>query len=496
MVSPRRRRRVPVSIPPNQRDSDDVPSDEARTDAAGAPETPGHAALGVDEAGGNSAGDLDEDLDEDLDLREFEGEGGLEGALSRMRAADRDPLSLGWDDDDDDLGPAKPRRHPYLAAFVAVASLALCGWVWPDFRFWLESTPRDVGDAQALFAAPDADAALQNRLVTVAGTPDVSYAARLRIGDQSYRFVRILEGGDRLFALLPDEAGTRSDEFEGLFTGRAKRLSDVRFFDEVVTYFDNQGVTRTHEVSMDALVEGVRRGFVEVTGDGETSQRVELADITRLNLVVDRGESKIVLGRSTWPDDETAQAAIAGLHVPWAQLRSAGANEVDDPNASIKRSYGRRFVVVAPAGTREAMVTKLNSDAGATRESADPKIGALGVPQRYTYAVRPSAVTARDGGVEIDMAGVTTSPGFETRDGVLVERALAANGRLVLDAGDVARIELEERLSVDRDGTIILVGRTPEGQRTAALMFVVVGLVGLFNMIAVGIFIRRRRDLA
>ena len=472
-----------MSTPPNQRESDDAPREEAGEERV----------VVVDP---ETDPDFNEDLDEDLDLREFEGEGGLEGALTRMRASERDPLSLGWDEDEDELGGAKPRRHPYLAAVVAAASVALCAWVWPDFRFWLESTPRDVGDAQALFDTPDADSALQNRLVSITGTPDVSYAARLRIGDQSYRFVRILEGGDRLFALLPDQEGTRSDEFEGRFTGRAQRLSDVRFFDEVVTYFDNQGVTRTHDVTMDALIAGVQRGFVDVAAEGDSSRRVELADVTRLNLVVDRGESKLVLGRSTWPDDETAQAAIAGLNAPWAQLRTAGANNADDPNASIKRSYGRRFVVGAPAETRDAMVAKLNEDAGVTGESADPKIGALGVPQRYTYAVRPSAVTARDGTVEIDMAGVTTSPGFEVRDGVLKERDLGPNGRLVIDAGDVSRIELEERLSVDRDGTIILVGRTPEGQRTAALMFVVVGLVGLFNMIAVGIFVRRRRDLA
>ena len=122
-------------------------------------------------------------------------------------------------------------------------------------------------------------------------------------------------------------------------------------------------------------------------------------------------------------------------------------------------------------------------------------MGALGLPQRYTYAVRPSAVTVTDGRLEIDMDGVTTSPGFELRDGALVERALNSEGRLVVEAADVARLEVDERLTVDPDGTIILVGRAPEDQRTSALMFAVVGMLGLFNLIAVAIFVRRRRDL-
>jgi hypothetical protein len=494
-----------VSTPPNQRDSDDAPRSGSDTGAQGVPGAAEHA---DDDFSGDLEQDLDEDLnedlnedlDEDLDLSEFEGEGGLEGALSRMRAAERDPLSLGWDEHEEEtrVGALAGRRHPYLAVFVALASVALCAWIWPDFRFWLESSPRDVGDAQALFAAPDSDADLQNQLVTVSGTPDVSYAARLRIGGTSYRFVRILEGGDRLFALLPDLEGTRSDEFEGRFTGRAKRLSDVRFFDEVVTYFDNQGVTRTHEVSIEGLVEGLERGVFEVPNSAGAPHRVWLAEIARFNVVVERGEFKLVLGRETWPDDATAQAAVSGLNVPWAQLQAAMANVTDDPNASIKRSYGRRFVVAAPEDARAAMVAKLNADAGVVGESADPKVGVLGVPQRYTYAVRPSAVFAREGGLglEIDMSGVTTSPGYELSGGTLVERSLDVNERLSLEVADISRVEVEERLSVDPEGTIILVGRSPQDQRMAALMFVVVALVGAFNMIAVAVFVRRRRDLA
>lgn len=483
-----------MNNPSNTPESEDARTDEVESHEEDLRED-GASASGV-----GSLDDDEEDLDEDLDLREFEGEGGLEGTIARMRAAERDPLSLGWDEDDEEeLGGRRRGRHPYLAAFVSLASVALCLWIWPDVRFWLESSPREIGEARALFERPDADASLQNRLVTVRGTPDVSYAARLRIGDASYRFVRILEGGDRLFALLPDGEGTRSDEFEGSFTGRAKRLSDVRFFDEVVTYFDNQGVTRTQEVSVESLEEGLRSGRLEASGASgasDVAHVVALDDVARVNVVVDRGEFKLVLGRSTWPDDASAQAAIAALGFPWAQLKSAGANQSDDMNASIKRSYGRRFVVAVPEEARAGMVAKLNADAGVSSESADPKVGALGLPQRYTYAVRPSAVTVVDGRLEVDMDGVTTSPGFELRDGALVERALNSEGRLVVEASEVARLEVDERLSVDPDGTIILVGRTPEDERTSALMFAVVGMLGLFNVIAVAIFVRRRRGVA
>ena len=75
----------------------------------------------------------------------------------------------------------------------------------------------------------------------------------MTLGDTTYRFVRLIEGGARAFALVPSDASTRLTYSRALATGRAKRLGDLRFYDEVVRYFDNEGVSRTYETQEEAL---------------------------------------------------------------------------------------------------------------------------------------------------------------------------------------------------------------------------------------------------
>ena len=216
------------------------------------------------------AQDAEEDEDDDdLDLAEFDGEGGLEGALSRMREADaaNEAFMRELEEIGNRGGPWTSGRHPYLAVAVTLVSVVLCGWLWSDLRFYLESDPRDLGDLKTLMAdGGDGLAEAHDRYVTVRGTPDITYAAKMTLGDTTYRFVRLIEGGARAFALVPSDASTRYDVFAGSFTGRAKRLGDLRFYDEVVRYFDNEGVSRTYETQRAALPGPRRRGARGVRG--------------------------------------------------------------------------------------------------------------------------------------------------------------------------------------------------------------------------------------
>ena len=237
------------------------------------------------------------------------------------------------------------------------------------------------------------------------------------------------------------------------------------------------------------------RGFVEATDVHGATVRVPTREIERINVVVDRGDLKLVMGRSSWRTDEDAVAAVRALGHPWIQLEARKIAS-DDPNAPIKRSYGRSFVVRAPAETHAALVSQLNAAAGVTEDTADPKKGAIGVRHRSTYAVQPAALRASDAGVSLDMTGITTPPGYVVRGDVLVPAALDAGGRLTIPRAQIVRMEAEARLSIDGDGTIVLVGQNPSEARRGALLFGIVALVGLLNMAAVAVFVRRRRRMA
>ena len=86
------------------------------------------------------------------------------------------------------------------------------------------------------------------------------------------------------------------------------------------------------------------------------------------------------------------------------------------------------------------------------------------------------------------------------RRGVALRRsvpaALDAGGRLTIPRAQIVRMEAEARLSIDGDGTIVLVGQNPSEARRGALLFGIVALVGLLNMAAVAVFVRRRRRMA
>ena len=489
-----------------EHDPQDPSASSSDAGDAGAPDR--GAAVGTtarddawDEADGDDAldeDDVDED-DDDLDLAEFDGEGGLEGALSRMREADaaNEAFMRELEEIGTRSGPWTSGRHPYLAVAVTLVSLVLCGWLWSDLRFYLESDPRDLGDLKTLMAdGGDGLAEAHDRYVTVRGTPDITYAAKMTLGDTTYRFVRLIEGGARAFALVPSDASTRFDVFSGSFTGRAKRLGDLRFYDEVVRYFDNEGVSRTYETQPEALAAALatgERGLFEAEAALGGARTLTVRDVEQVQVVVDQGDLKLVLGRATWPDDAAAEAAVKSLGLPYTRLETVVAGR-DDPNANVKRSYGRSFVVRVPRARHAEVVAQLHAAVGMETESADPKVGAVGVPYRATYVVRPSALAMSDDEVVIDMRGVTTRPRLELREGALVSADLDAQGRLHVPADEVTRVEVTSSLRIDPDGTIILADQRPEGQARGAIMFAMAALVGLLNLIAVVMFVRRRRE--
>ena len=75
-------------------------------------------------------------------------------------------------------------------------------------------------DDQLLIAAANA----------LEGTPDVQHAARARIGEKTVGYIRVVEGGGSLFAAIPRTDKPTGNQFEGEFTGRMRRLADVRMF--------------------------------------------------------------------------------------------------------------------------------------------------------------------------------------------------------------------------------------------------------------------------
>src|SRR5690606_17818563 len=189
-------------------------------------------------------------------------------------------------------------------------------------------------------------------------------------------YLRIIEGGGSLFAAIPRAEEAAPQQFEGVFEGRMRRLSDSPNFAAIQQHFDGERIVETREVSPAALLAALagRQGegleVVDVSGES-----VALGAKGSVTLVVEQPEVRIQLGRSSFDSLEAAEAAVAALGFPYFA----------PPEQRSARFY--TFYARMPEGERESALAKLSVAAVIPPDAkpADPSVGAVVLPWTTTY---------------------------------------------------------------------------------------------------------------
>ena len=369
--------------------------------------------------------------------------------------------------------PSSPRRRrsPLIDVAVALFGGYMLVTMFSDVRYFLQgSTPRDLGDAAALVESGNLNDGLREQYVTLRGTPDVQHAARARIGEKTVGYLRVVEGGGSLFAAIPRTDKPTGNQFEGEFTGRLRRVADVRMFAWITQYFDGERIVETRDLTTDQLLAAL---------DGN-----QFKPDDQITLGVDQPDARIQLGRTSFPSKAAAEAAVQALGVPYFTP------------AEQSSSAFYTFVARIPADQRAAAQATLTAAgqpaSDAQTDKPDPRIGALVVPFFTTYLV-PAAELKHEGTtLHFPLGDDSTSPGYIVVDGQLAPRPLK-DGRLQIEATQLRAVGRLQPVRVDPNGYIIQVGEHPYDQwPTLTLWLVVLAVVG-WNLSSLAVWWRRRQ---
>ncbi|MCY1061343.1 hypothetical protein [Nannocystis sp. SCPEA4] len=391
--------------------------------------------------------------------------------------------------DDTPLADAPRRRRSPL---IDVAVVALGGymlyWMFGDVRYFLQgSEPRDLGDA-ATFVEKGSTEDLDDTFVVLRGTPDVQHAARLRIepkgggAGRTIGYLRIIEGGGSLFAAIPRTTEAAPQQFEGVFEGRMRRLSESANFPAIQQHFDGERIVEERDATPQALLDALGKR----QGDGLTvvdtaGQSITLGTKASVTLVVEQPDVQVQLGHRSFDSAAAAEAAVAALGFPYHA----------PSEQSSTRFY--TFYVRLPPGERESAQAKLSVVAIIPPDAkpADPSVGAAILPWITSYPVAASDITAENGKFSF-VPGDNAKPGFLLQDGKLVPRPLQ-DGRLVLDPGEVRAVRLDRPVVVDPAGYVIDVGVRPRDRWLEVAMWCLVLLVVGWNITSLVAGWRARR---
>lgn len=370
-------------------------------------------------------------------------------------------------DESSPLAAPRRRRSPFIDVAVALFGGYLLVTMFGDVRYFLQgSTPRDLGDATTLVES-GLDASLDEKYVTLKGTPDVQHAGLAKLGKKTIKYQRLIEGGGGLFASRPLTDGSTSTQFEGEFTGRMRRLSDLRMFPWIQQYFDGEKIVETQDLTRDKLLADLDAGKLRAT--------------EQISLSVEQPDARVQLGRSSFRNAAAAEAAVQALGVPYAA-------PAEQNSAAFYTFFAR-----IPAEQRAAAQATLGA-AGTppTDDKPDPRVGALVVPFFTTYLVPASELKHEGTQLSFPLGADDPSPGYDVVDGKLAPRPLT-DGRLHIEASALRTVGRLQQITVDRNGFIILVGEHPRDQwPTLALWLVVLAVVG-WNLTSLALWWRRRQ---
>ncbi|HRI07591.1 MAG TPA: hypothetical protein PKW35_07225 [Nannocystaceae bacterium] len=380
---------------------------------------------------------------------------------------------------DEPAAPRRRRRSPIVDLVVSAFGIYMLVSMFGDFRYWLRSgQPVDLGNASELVASGLGDD-LDEAFVVLRGTPDVQHAARLKSGERSVSYVRIVEGGGSLFAAMERREDGPPNQYEGVFEGRMRRLGKLRMLPWIRAFFDAEGITQTVDVPVAALIaalpEGGGGGGLTIQGEGES---YPLGAEDHVGIAVELPDAQIQLGRESFASLAAAEAAVAALGVPYFVPEQ-------------KSSAFYKIFARIPAGERRGAEATLAAGLVAPPRP-DPSHGVAVLPTSATYLVPASALDRAGDRIRLVHGESTTTTGFVVDGERLAPRPLE-DGRLVLDPATVRSVHLSRAVRVDDGGYLIVVGETPSSQWMAPLLWGGVLVVVLWNLASLGWWWRSRR---
>jgi hypothetical protein len=354
--------------------------------------------------------------------------------------------------------------------------------MWLDFRYWLEpEQPVDLGHATEFVGPQGVPSGHHGRYVVLEGTPDVQNALRGATRERYVGYLRITEGGGQLFAAVPrDKDESVDSRFAGRYAGRMLRLGSAPAYPWLEQYFAAENVVETVDASADALAEALRGA----SDDGLTVETergpVHLLPQGRVWLVVRRAVARVQLGAESFRNADQAEAAVAQLGYPY--LREAGS-----PTMPF-----HRFTVKIPEDARDAAERKLLGMLEQAPDPTDPKEGVSVLPMTATYGVPVDQLRLAGDTLVFPPGDNTSSPGYDVQGDRLVERP-TEDKPMELPVSRVHAVRLDDPVTIDPDGYLIVVGAAPSSERIAGLAWLLVLGIALANVGSVAMAVRRRR---
>ncbi len=404
--------------------------------------------------------------DDDLnDLDEF----GVDGVVAQLTG--------------EEPAATKKRSRPvWVSAVVVLACLYPLISMWGDFRFWLRSSePEPLGDSAALFEPGAAAPQLANRYVSLEGTPDVQWATVLtKKSGAKVTYLRVLEGGGRLFAAVPRPEGDagKTPEYPSGFTGRVSRLGDAGAFDWIARLYAQEGVTQLYDVTGQTVADAVSAGSASLTMTTQDGRSVVAEPADTIRLVARPEDARVLLGVESFPSAKAAEDAVAALGYPYAALGRG-------------RTDLRRYVVRVPQAAREDARKALLAEVEGTVDESDPKEGVSVFPLSATYTAAAGEISLEGAELVFPYGDNTTAPGYRVQDGKLLEAKLDG-GRMRIPVSSVHAARVEKPVFIDPDGYLIEAGVEPSSQLKWGILWLLVLGLAITNAAVLYSGLRRR----
>ncbi|MCA9693329.1 MAG: hypothetical protein R3A51_07515 [Nannocystaceae bacterium] len=386
--------------------------------------------------------------------------------------------------EDDDLGlpgPRRRRRSPLISGAVILLGGYLLVSMFSDFRYWMrDDAPVKLGEAADFVRSGGLQEDHVDEYVVLRGTPDVHSAARYQLGERTVRLLRITEGDGSLFAAVPRVEGRPSDQYEGVYEGRMRRLADTRMLPWIEQYYADIGLSRIVTASASAL-DAALQGDGSLTSEDGTNLRLTPDD--ELSLVISQPDVRLQLGRKSFPRRALAREAVAALGVPFYEPE-------EQDNAKFYQFWAR-----LPADARPAAKQQLNTGIELAPEGSDgaahAAYGAVVLPASATFVVKVQDLQRSGDALEFPRTPAMPPAGFDLQGDALVPRA---GDRVRVPLADVRSVMVKRPITVDPNGYIINVDERPASHRSAPLLWLSALLVVLLNLLSLGYHWRTRRS--
>lgn len=368
------------------------------------------------------------------------------------------------------------RRTPLISVIVLLLGVYLLVLIGKDMRYWLYGQdPIDLGDADAWIESKSTQEDYNNAFVRLRGSPDVQHVALAKIDSRRISYVRLLEGGGSLFvAVERSDEEIKKRQFGEVFTGRMRRLAEVRNFSEIQTYFNNLLIAQNYPVEPKELMAALAANAAKPT----SGQKIHLDPEDTVSLTIKEPESKVQLGRRSFPNLETAQAAIENLGYPY----------YTPPEQTHSQYF--QFWLRIPEGQQKFVEQQLQQGLTIPSET-NAAYGAIVLPSTITFLVKAADLTSAPEGIAFVYKEALGRTGFVLQDQKLIPRQ-PEHGLLKFPQEDIHSIRLQKLIQVDPNGYILIAGDDPADYWLSPILWLLVAVIVLVNLINLIVVLYRR----